>query len=307
VSVKETVSSDQAAFSAAMDEHFAKLGGTVGLMVHEFATGRKLTYNHEDVFPTASTLKVPLLYALYRQADAGQIDLTARVTLRHADRVPGSGVYQALDEGLRPTVRDLAELMITVSDNYATDLLYRMVGGGKLAQTLKELDLNQTFLPLTTWQLLSHMGGLDPEDPELTYDGLRERLKNGPWDENGIAYAEDERNDISSPADMVRLLELVENGHGLSPGSREGVIRILKNQNFSTIIPPRLPENRHIETAHKTGSIKGVRNDVGIVYSPHLTYAIAFMSKGQKDAPEAVLQMARASRWIWDFLSEHPA
>jgi len=307
VTVNETIATDQTAFAAAMEEHFAALGGVVGVMVHELATGRQLTYNHDARFPTASTLKVPLLYEVFRQADAGKIDLTARVTLRHVDRTPGSGVFQDLDEGLQPTIRDLAELMITVSDNYATDLLYRMVGRENLERTLRELELNDTFLPLTTWQLLAHMCGADPEDPALTYEALKDRLKNGPFDESGVAYAEDETNDVSSPADMVRLLELIEQGHGLTPESRAGVIRILKDQNFSTIIPPRLPDGMGIETAHKTGSIKGVRNDVGIVYSASLTYAIAFMSKGQADAPEAVLQMARASRWIWDFLSEHPA
>ena len=89
--------------------------------------------------------------------------------------------------------------------------------------------------------------------------------------------------------------------------SREGVMRILKDQNFNTIIPARLPLDAGIETAHKTGSLRGIRNDAGLVYSPTLNYAVAFMSKGQEDTAETVDRMARASRWIWDFLSDHVA
>ena len=121
---------------------------------------------------------------------------------------------------------------------------------------------------------------------------------------DNIGYAADERNDVSSPADMVRLMVLIDQGHGLSDESRTGMIKILKDQNFGTIIPARLPDGKGIETAHKTGSLRGIKNDVGIVYSPTVNYAVAFMSKGQDDIPEVVDQMARASRWIWDYLTE---
>ena len=304
MSLHQTTSLDQAAFRAAMDEHFGELGGCVGLMVQDLGTGNTLTHNHTELFPTASTMKVPVLYEVYRQADAGLLDLKSRVTLRAVDRVPGSGVLQALDEELQPTVRDLSELMITVSDNYATDLLLAMIGKDNLAKTLHDLGLEQTSLPMTIREMLSSMVALDPADPATTYELLNQRVRQGPWDREGLAYAEDPRNDISSPADMVRLLSHIETSHGLSVASREGAIRILKNQNFSTIIPARLPDGMGIEVAHKTGSLKGVRNDVGIVYSPQISYVIAFMSKGMDDAAEAVVQMAKASRWVWDHLAE---
>jgi beta-lactamase class A len=106
---------------------------------------------------------------------------------------------------------------------------------------------------------------------------------------------------------MVRLYTLIHEGHGLSEESREGIMKILKDQNFNTIIPARLPLDSGIETAHKTGSLRGIRNDAGLVYSPTLNYAVAFMSKDQEDTAETVDRMARASRWIWDFLSEQNA
>ena len=141
----DTTAAHQAAFTEAMDDLFASLGGTVGVMVHDLGSGLELTYNHDQMYPTASTLKTPLLYELFRQADAGKVDLAERVTLSHATRTPGSGVLQDLDEGLQPTIRDLAELMIIVSDNWATDMVYARIGKEAMKATLEDLGLTQTL------------------------------------------------------------------------------------------------------------------------------------------------------------------
>ncbi|HET9659446.1 MAG TPA: serine hydrolase, partial [Thermomicrobiales bacterium] len=114
----------QDGFSEALADYFGDLSGLAGVAVHDFGTGMDFSYNADAIYPTASTLKVPLLYTLYRLVDAGEIDLSERVTLSYRNRVPGSGVLQHMDEGLQPTLRDLAELMIIVSDNWATDLLW---------------------------------------------------------------------------------------------------------------------------------------------------------------------------------------
>jgi beta-lactamase class A len=296
---------DPAAFEAAMADFQAATGGTLGVMVRDLVTGAELRWNAETSFPTASTLKVPLLYALYRLAQDGEIDLAERVTLCGEDRVPGSGVLQHLDPGLQPTVRDLAELMIIVSDNYATDLCYRLVGRERLAASLATLGLGGTHLPHTTWELLAHVGGLDLADAGLTYDTLLERLKGSGAADPEAPYV-DEEYDRSTPADMIRLLVLIDEGHGLSAESREGILRILRHQTIGDRIPAKLPDDAGIEVAHKTGSVRGVRNDVGIVTAPGVKYAIAIMSRALPDAPAAVPTLASVSRWVWDALAPSP-
>ena len=291
---------DQQAFERAMRDFQQRIDGHVGVMVRDLDSGLELTWNHEDVFPTASTMKVQLLYALYRLAQDGEIDLSTRVPLRAEDRVPGSGVLQHLDVDLQPTVRDLAELMIIVSDNYATDLIYGMVGRERLTGYLQELGLRNTYLPHTTWQILALMAGLDPSDTSLDYDGLREALKSDLDPETAPDRGEYDR---STPADMVRTMTLIEEGYGLTEASRKAIIDTLKHQNFTNRIPGRLPEGVGIEVANKTGSVRGVRNDVGIVYAPGIRYAIAIMSRDLEDPAEAVDQMARLSRWVWDAMS----
>lgn len=290
---------DQAAFEAAMRGFQDRTGGTLGVMVRDLASGEELRWNADASFPTASTLKVPLLYALYRLAQDGEIDLAERVTLRCEDRVPGSGVLQYLDAGLQPTIRDIAELMIIISDNFATDICYRLVGRERLAASLAELGLAGTHLPHTTWELLAHVGGLDLTDPDLTYDTLLERLKGSGTDDPEAPYV-DEEYDRSTPADMIHLIGLIDEGHGLSAESREGIFRILKHQTIGDRIPAKLPEDAGIDVAHKTGSVRGVRNDVGIVMAPEIRYAIAIMSRGLPDAAAAVPTLADVSRWVWD-------
>lgn len=301
------VTTDQEQFLKAMNDFQQRIDGTFGVMVRDLDSGLELTWNHDEIYPTASTLKIPLLYELYRQADAGEIGLSSRISLRKGERVPGSGVLQHLDEGLQPTVRDLAELMIIVSDNWATDILFQMVGPERLAGTLEDLGLHQTKIPYSTWQILSQMGGVDPNDSGISYGELRERLK-GSWrasDSDHVGAVED--TDHSSPADMVRLMELIEEGQGISAESRQAILDILKHQNFNALIPGRLPVDEGIETAHKTGSVRGVRNDAGIVYAPGIRYAIAIMSKDLEDAAEAVEQFAHMSRWIWDHMKSRQA
>ena len=200
-------------------------------------------------------------------------------------------------------MRDLAELMITVSDNWATDIIYRRLGRERIAAMLQELGLTQTSIPLTIRELFCTLAGLDPDDPKATWEYLRDFLKDYDPGPDNLGMRPDPRNDVSSPADMVRLMGIIHRGEGLTPESRDAVIEILKHQNFSSIIPFRLPTDAGIETAHKTGSLRGIRNDVGIVSSPTVSYAIAFMSRGQDDVPAVVDAMSHASRWVWDTIS----
>jgi beta-lactamase class A len=299
-----SVAQHQATFAEAMNGYFGGLGGTVGVMVHDLGTGLELTYNHTERFPTASTLKAPLLYALFRQSDEGTIDLAERVTLHHATRTPGSGILQDLDEGLQPTIRDLAELMIIVSDNWATDLLFERVGKKALADVLTDLGMKDTFIPMNIREMFCALADVDPADTAIDYASLKDILKTYRANPENLVYSSDELNDVSTPEDMVRFSLAVHAGAGVSEAAREGILKILKDQNFNTRIPARLPQDAGIEVAHKTGSLRGIVNDIGIVYSPTINYAVAFMSKGQEDTAETVDQMARASRWIWDYLKE---
>lgn len=272
--------------------------GVVGLAAKNFGSGVEIRYNADTIFPTASTFKTALLYELYRQVDQGIIDPAMRVTFEDRQRVPGSGVLQDLDAGAVLTVKDIATLMIVVSDNAGTDIIYDLIGRGPVAETLKRLGMTQTHLPFGCWEILAGLQNLDPADPSLTYDELKRRLgeTESPWESNALKETPD--NDISTPNDLLHLVETIHKGDGLSASSRDAIIDILKRQKFAERIPALLPFG--VQVAHKTGSVKGVRNDIGIVYAGDTTYGIALMSKRAESGVVATELLAKLSKVVYD-------
>jgi beta-lactamase class A len=282
----------------AVESAISRVPALVGVAAKHLETGREIRHNADQAFFTASTLKVPLLVELYRQVDVGQIDLDERIELIDAHRVPGSGVLKELAEGINPTIRDLAMLMIIISDNTATDILYSLVGRNNLNDTIERLGLTKTRIPMTTRQLLYSVVGLDTTNPMHTFQMASDKLFLRQIVPNADGFSE-LKSDVSSPGDMSRLLEVVYRGDVLSPSSREGFFDILKRQQLSTVIPLKLPTGT--EAAHKTGSYHSVRCDVGIVYAPGSPYTVAIMAKRVTgERLEVDLALAEVSRAIYD-------
>ena len=118
-------------FTDAIKTFFSGLDGAIRVMVNSLESDLDLAYNAEELFPTTPIFKSNLIYELYSQAEEGKIDLAASVTLSHSNLVSGSGVLQDLDAGIPPTIRYLAIVMILVSNNWVTGMLY--AGSGKEA------------------------------------------------------------------------------------------------------------------------------------------------------------------------------
>ena len=284
---------------SAIQDFTVHTGGVVGVAAKHLETGERVSHNAETVFFTASTLKVPLLVELYRQVDGGIIDVNQRIDLTDALRVPGSGVLKELVSGLQPTVHDLAMLMIIISDNTATDILYNRVGGDNINNTMRQLGLTHTHIPMTCRELLYGITGLDVGNPAHTYQLASDRLKKREFVLEGDGFSED-KSDVSSPSDMCRLLELIHDGDILSSQSQEAILDILKRQQLSTVIPHALPPGTTV--AHKTGSYHSVRCDVGIVFSPTGPYTVAIMAKQITDGDRLNVDasLAAISKAVYD-------
>jgi beta-lactamase class A len=249
-------------------------GGIVGVAATHLLTGRHIGYREEELFPTASVIKLPLLVTLYEDAIAGRIDLAERVTYREDTKVAGSGVLQFLDDGLNPTLRDLSVLMMSVSDNTATDLLFDRVGKTRIESTMSRLGLASIRAPFDIREMLMELVDMDHTQPG-GYDELRRllRLSAGSGGRSMIP----EQADRTTPADMCRLLELIESRAILDPDSCTAIVELLKRIQSATRIPGLLPKGTVV--AHKTGSYRRLRNDVGIVYAPNGPYAVALFAR----------------------------
>ncbi len=166
-------------------EAISNVNGVVGVAAKHLEIGREIGHKADETFFMASTLKVPLLVELYRQVDAGLVDLSRRVEFTSDLRVPGSGVLRYLGEGLRPTLHDLAMLMTIVSDNVATDVIYELVARERLNDTMVEVGLPNTRIPMSTRELLFSIVGLDPNNPEHTFEEALRRRDEGHVDLEG--------------------------------------------------------------------------------------------------------------------------
>lgn len=284
----------------AVQNAISQVQGTIGVAARHLETGKEIRHNADTVFFTASTLKIPVLVELYRQVDQGKVDLSRRIDLTDSLRVAGSGVLKEMSNGLQPTVHDLAMLMIIISDNGATDVLYNLVGGEAINNTMRQLGLTKTRIPMTCRELIYSIVGIDTKAPPHMYNLASDRLFKQQHALDEDAFSEDKTN-VSSPDDMCRLSELIYRGDILSPSSREAVLDILKRQQYNTMIPHYLPPGT--EVAHKTGGYHSVRCDVGIVFSPTGPYTLAIMAKRVTvDALSIDASLAAVSKAIYDEL-----
>ena len=271
-------------------------GGIVGVAATHLLTGRHISYREDELFPTASVIKLPLLVTLYEDAIAGRIDLSERVTYREDTKVAGSGVLQFLDDGLNPTLRDLSVLMMSVSDNTATDLLFDRVGKTRIESTMGRLGLESIRAPFDIREMLMELVDMDHTQPG-GYDELRRllRLSAGSGGRSMIP----EQADRTTPADMCRLLELIESRAILDADSCGAIIELMKRIQSATRIPGLLPKGTVV--AHKTGSYRRLRNDVGIVYAPNGPYAVAIFARElARDNIEDDEALARISLAIYE-------
>ena len=282
----------------AVESAIAEVPAIVGVAAKHLDTGQEIVHNADQTFFTASTFKVPLLVALYREVDAGNIDMSERIEINDELRVPGSGIMKEMASGMQPTLHDLATLMIIISDNMATDILYHKVGRDNIARLASEYHLNSTRIPMTTRQLLYSVVGLDVSNPEHDYALAVEKLTNRQFVDDADGFSE-EKSDVSSPSDMSRLLELLYRGEVLSESSTKEALDILHRQQLTNVIPLLLPHGTR--SAHKTGSYKGVRCDVGIVHSASGPYTIAIMAKQVDGERLAVdIALAKVSKAVHD-------
>jgi len=242
--------------------------GVVGVGFKDLETGKEFYFNGDKQFLTASVFKIFVIIELYNQAIRGIVNLDERYTLSETDKVLGSGILQEMQEGLQPTIRDLAKLMMILSDNTATDTIINIVGKENINKTIQEvLGLKNSKVMLTTGEILLDIAGAqDWKTARKNFEEMKIN-KNGRW-------ATDFRyNDITTPKEMVKTLELLYKKEILTSEACEEIINIMKScQTGGARIKRFLPEN--VKVAHKTGTMPGVVNDAGIIFTPKGDYIL---------------------------------
>jgi beta-lactamase class A len=242
--------------------------GKVGIFVRNIETGEEAGLNPDDQFPMASTYKVAIMAQVFREAEAGHLSLTERVPLSEADRRLGSGLLPYVTPGLNPTIHDLVLLMITLSDNEATDMLMKRVGAKNVTAMLRQLGIQDMRVDRSTEELIGDwLTSANPSLREVSgaeFFAHPEKLAGLTRDQTehaDRAFVDDPR-DHTSPKAMADLLTKIFRAQAASEKSCHDMLEIMEQQQLRTRIH-RYLENATV--ASKNGTIGYVTNDVGIV------------------------------------------
>ena len=290
--------------------------GVVGVAAVHLETGREVYLNPDEPFPMASTYKIPIAVQLLTLVDQGRRSLSEMIEIRPEDLHPGSGTLSNLfdDPGVVLSLHNLMELMLLISDNSATDVTLREVGGGEaVTDRMRALGVDGIRVDRPTSLLIGDYGGVEglPADGRIGEDEWRELTATIPPEQRAEAnrrFVVDPR-DTSTPRGMANLLRKIWFGEALSYESTEVLLDALRRVQTGAgrirgILPPE------VSVAHKTGSMGGAStNDVGIIYLPdgagHVVTAVFVKDAGgsSSEREEAIAQISRA---IYDFFLFNP-
>jgi beta-lactamase class A len=249
--------------SARLADISRRADGIVGYEIVDLTSGDRMAHLEHEVFPTASSIKLAIVYELFKQAEEGRVRLDESIVLDRSKAVGGTGVLLHLGTPTL-TVRDYAALMVTLSDNTATNVLIDRLGMDAINSRLQTLGLKAT-------KLRRHM-----MDTAAAQRG----------DEN-----------VSSPDDLVRLLQAMAGPHASEndQGRMSAAITLLELPKESRL---RRGIPGSVQVADKPGELDGVRADAGIVFVKNRPYAFVVMTTFLRDESEgerAIEEMSRAA------------
>jgi beta-lactamase class A len=251
-------------------------GAEVALVLRTLDGKDELLIDPDKAFHAASTMKVPVMIELFRQAEAGQLRLDEPLAIKNEFHsiVDGSvyqlsvgddsdtEVYKAV--GKTMTLRELCDAMITVSSNFAANLLIERLGVENIRKTVTRLGANG----------MNVLRGV--EDQKAFDKGL---------------------SNSTTARGLAVLMQKIASGQAVSPKADAEMVAILKRQKFNDAIPAGLPPGTPV--AHKTGTITKIHHDAAIVYGPH-PYVIVILVRGIQEQKESAALMAAISREAWN-------
>ena len=226
------------------------LPGRIGVYYKNLVSGEQLGFHADELFESASVIKLPVYAAVMKLYHEGQLDLSEKLVCRDEDKLPSCGALQYFTGAVEADIRTLCGLMITLSDNSATNLLLRRLGLERLNELFREIGFARSHLERLLFDSAASARGL----------------------ENRVV-----------PQELGQFFERLYRGEYLSPTLSEEILSLLRRQQIKHKIQGYLP--RGTPVAHKTGEDAGITNDVGLVLSRQ-PFVLCFLSNST-DVPAA--------------------
>jgi beta-lactamase class A len=268
--------SDTLTLRTRIDSLIAVHEGIVGVSARNLTTGESLSLRGTETYPSASLIKVPVLVTLLDEVHRGRIGLDERSTLVSRDRVGGTGILRHMSDGTSLSLRDLAWLMIVISDNTATNLI------------LDKIDIR------TVWAKMEALGLPHSKIHSKTF-----RRETSVAMDSSVKYG----LGVATPDEMVRLFTLLHEGRAVSPALDSLALEMLAANQDDALMTRMLPAG--IRVAHKSGAVDRARSDCGIMYTPAAPIALCVMTRENADTGYGVdnpayLLTARIARAVHD-------
>lgn len=238
-----------------IQEAIAQAPGTVSLYAKNLDTGKSFGVRPDERVRTASTIKLPVMAALFNEVQAGHVKWDEMLTVGKDDKVSGSGILNEFSDGLKFPISDLMHLMIAVSDNTATNVILDRISAETVNRYMDKLGLKQT-------RSLRKVRG----------DGNQLKTPSGYSEAGKLEENKRFGLGVSTPKEMVLLLEKIERGEVVSKEASKEMIAVLKRQHYKEGIGRRMG---NVPVASKSGALDALRSDVGIVYHPKGRVALA--------------------------------
>lgn len=237
------------------------LPGKVSIWARQPASGEEISFQPDLPHVAASIIKIPLMAEAFHRREIGEMNFQEEFILRDEDKMPSCGALNRLHSGLRLTAEDLINLMIILSDNTATNLLFDRLG-------LENVNLEMARLGLS---------GLSR---------CRRKLFDAELSRQGI------ENEVTA-RDMGSLLESMLKEELISPAASREMLDILLSQRLNGKMPFYL-HSHGIRCAHKTGEDDGITHDVGIILTEKPWVFCFLSSETDVPAAERVIQETAA-------------
>jgi beta-lactamase class A len=271
---------------ASIERTTRSMNATWGIYVKSIETGEEIALDADRQMETMSTIKIPLMVEAFEQIKAGRFRLTDKYTYADADTRGGTGIIRSLAPGAVLTVKDLITLMIIVSDNTATDVLYRMVGGPAA------VNARMDALGLTRTRAQTFAAGW--------FDALRTAP-------SAEAFYRDGKHPfgLSTPREMGTLLERMERGTLVDKASSDLMLQIMRGQLYRTRIPRYVTGYR---IPHKTGDfLPFVGDDVGMLEAQGKTIIVSIFTGNHFGSGEALENaIGLVARDVADYFAYRP-
>jgi beta-lactamase class A len=281
--------------------------GTIGVAAWRLdGRGSRVLINADQRFPMASTFKVAVAGTILSKVDRGEISLDQLIPVDAAMMVDSEGLAQTFRHpGVSVSVQNLLELMLTVSDNTATDTLVKLAGGPAIVtQWVRGQGIEGLRVDRDTAGLIREFYHLPTGPfPQALEAGLKANPKLEDLGDKPSAKFDRDPRDTATPVAMATLLERIFTGKALKPASTKLLTEIMeRNTTGKARIRGRLPDG--ITVAEKTGTIGGSLNDVGMITLPgdagKLIVAV-FIKESKKPFEDRERAIADVSRAIYDY------